>query len=136
MATSTNAPTGANAPALSAAQVRAGSTIIPSLGMTFAEGAVKYHALNDDFLRLAHADPTGGDNWPDWMIAQAVKIREAMYEARPQTAADAWAVMNVMACREDEIHDGEADGMKLVRDFLATLAGIDTTQPKTEGDAA
>ncbi len=76
------------------------STIIPSLGMTFAEGAVKYHALNADFLRLAHADPTGGDNWPDWMIGQAVKIREAMYETLPQTAADAWAVMSVMACRE------------------------------------
>lgn len=94
-----------------------GSTIIPALGMTFAEGAAKFHALLDEAAPL-HAT---NEDLAEWMVFEACDIRKTMWITPPQTLADAWAVVSVLCDRDDEAILGEAEALELLRDFLATL---------------
>ncbi len=120
----TNAPEGANATALSAAPALAGSTVIPALGMTFAEASVRVRELLQ-----AHSAVRGEDD-------ESRRIRDELYDewdrigcavlaTPPQTLADALAVLDRLLCPETGMPAGtsgmEVEALTRLRSFLATL---------------
>lgn len=127
MSVSSNAPKGANTPALSAAPILAGSTRLPSVEiMTFADADAEVVAL------LAAANSKRGkgeeaEREADFNVSVACDLREAILTTPPQTLADALAMLNRLACEETGLPCGLIPGEEmsvavvLLRDFMAAL---------------
>lgn len=97
------------------------STLIPALGMTFADASAKVLALLGDYQAAAKADP---GNPPDHLVVEACEIRRAVFTTLPQTPADALAVLNLLADDGAGLTDGnqvewQETAVTLLRDFMA-----------------
>lgn len=125
MTNPTNAPTGANAPALSAAPILTGSTRLPSVEiMTFADADAEVVAL----LAAANSKRGKGEDAEreaDFNIVVACELRDAILSTPPRTLADALAMLNRLACKESGMPGGmiprQETAVDLLRDFLVTL---------------
>lgn len=118
----TNAPIGANAPSLPTAPAAAGSTFIPSLGMTFADANTKACELLRAYSAIQGQDIVSearrielSDEW--------TRINQALFTTAPKTVADALAVLDRLLCPDTGVTAGssgmEEGALTLVRRFLA-----------------
>ncbi|WP_376959636.1 hypothetical protein ABNQ39_06940 [Azospirillum sp. A26] len=114
-----------------------GSTVIPALGMTFAEGAAKFLNLFGEHEADSKAVP---ENWPDHLVTEACDVRLAMFSNPPQTADDALAVLELLAHPEHGLPngswiEGQESAVVNLRDFMAKLGAkgvkITDTPPGT-----
>ena len=120
-----NAPKGANAPALSAAPILTGSTRLPSVEiMTFADADAEVVAL----LTAANSKRGKGEEAEreaNFNVTMACELRDAILTTPPRTLADALAMLNRLACKETGMPCGtipeQSTAVVLLRDFIATL---------------
>ncbi|MGF7177009.1 hypothetical protein [Azospirillum doebereinerae] len=104
-----------------------GSTLIPALGMTFADASAKVLALLGDHQAAAEART---DDPPDHLVVEACEIRRAVFTAPPRTPADALAVLNLLADDGAGLTDGrwvegQETAVTLLRDFMARQVAPD-----------
>lgn len=128
MSVPSNAPKGANTPALSAAPILTGSTRLPSVEiMTFADADAEVVAL----LAAANSKRGKGEDAEreaDFNVTVACELRGAILTTPPRTLPDALAMLNRLACKETGLPCGLIPGEEmsvagvLLRGFIAALA--------------
>ncbi|PGH52750.1 hypothetical protein CRT60_22655 [Azospirillum palustre] len=103
------------------------STLVPALGMTFADASARVLALLGEHQAAAGASP---DDPPDHLVVEASELRRAVFTVPPQTPADALAVLNLLADGGAGLADGnrvegQETAVTLLRDFVARQAAPD-----------
>lgn len=112
-----------------------GSTLIPALGMTFAEADSKACALFAEAEAIYATRDEAEEDTANALVVEASEIRFTLFTTPPRTPVDALAVLNWLAHAEYGLPNamwvnGQESAAVLLRDFMATLAADPATPPQ------